>query len=328
MKRVLTAVLLTVLVFALLPFARADFGDYSGDSDYGDWGGSDSYSSYDSYGNDDSSSSWSWSSSDDDDYSYRSSYESSDDDSELAADDVPYLLLGILMFIVFPILLFKKIIPFLLDKLFGGSGKGGKRSAVQGGEEAAVTHPISRYSALDPNFNRQAMEAHLSNLYIQMQQCWEKKDISSLRPYLSGMFYEQADRQLESLRKLHNTNYILNPTVLSVKLKGFRQENGMDVMVAELRCRLIDYTLSDSTGRLIKGSKTAEKFMRYDWELVRPIGMQTSAPGELTTVTCPHCGAPVNINQSAQCEYCGSVLTVAEHDFVLNKIITVAQKTK
>ena len=30
---------------------------------------------------------------------------------------------------------------------------------------------------------------------------------------------------------------------------------------------------------------------------------------------CPHCGAPLEINASAKCPYCGSVITLEEHGF-------------
>ena len=42
---------------------------------------------------------------------------------------------------------------------------------------------------------------------------------------------------------------------------------------------------------------------------------------------CPNCGAPVNINQTAKCEYCDSVITVENHDFVLSSIRGLAQRT-
>ena len=283
------------LCLSFLPRSRADFGDFSGDYDYGDWGDDD----------------WDWD--DDDGWDW-------DGDWDFSLDEPGNVFSVILVIVV----VFG--IPIAVAVIRSRGGGNAPRPA--GGEMRMPTQPIEAYAALDPAFDAPAVEAWISNLYIQMQQCWEKKDITSLRPYLSNVFYEQSERQLDAHRRAGNTNYIVNPTVLGVKLLGYRQENGMDVLVAEVRARIIDYTLNDATGELIRGSRTAEKFMRYGWELVRPTGQTSRRPGELETVTCPHCGAPVNINQSAQCEYCGSVLTVSDHDFVLNSIVGIAQMSQ
>ncbi len=296
--RILAALCAALLLVAVIPLtrARADFGDYSGDSDYGDsdYGGSDTYW-------DDSDSS----------RSYSSDGESSP--GEMAA--------GIIIFVIL-------VIFFFIGKK-KGTAAGGTRSGPQAaGVARSALQPIASYSSLDPAFSPSATEAKIANLYIQMQNCWQARDISPLRPYLSNMFFEQADRQLGAHRSAKRTNYVKNPTVLGVTLLGWRQEGGLDLLYAEVRARIIDYTLDDATGRLLSGSMTAEKFMTYEWELVRPSGQTTRAPGEMTTISCPHCGAPVNINQSAKCEYCGSVLTVDRYDFVLNRISATRQETR
>ena len=288
----LLAILCAALLFiATVPLsrARADFGDYAGGSDYG---GSDyDYGGGDSY------------------YSSDRSYSSSSSDESSPVE----IAVGIGIFIVIIILV--------------NAGKKKDKGAARSTGSTSL-NPMSVYASLDPAFSPAAMEAKIANLYIQMQNCWQKKDISSLRPYLSNMFFEQADRQLEAHRAAQRTNYVKNPTVLGVSLLGFKQEGGMDILCAEVRSRIIDYTLDDRTDKLLGGSMTAEKFMTYEWELIRPSGQTTRAPGEITTITCPHCGAPVNINQSAKCEYCGSVLTIDQYDFVLNRITATRQETK
>lgn len=187
--------------------------------------------------------------------------------------------------------------------------------------------PMSEYTALDPAFDEAVFKEKLSNLYIQMQQQWTKKDISSLRPYFTDMMYAQIDRQLESFRKQKMTNYVDNIAVLGIDLMGWKQQGDQDQIVAIVRARIIDYTKSDVDGRLISGSETQEKFMTYEYTLTRTTGLQTEETPHMTTITCPHCGAPVDLNQSAKCPYCGSVLTVRTHDFVISQIQGISQRS-
>ena len=139
-----------ILIFALglfliiLPaFAGADFGGFSGDSDYG--------GSWDS-GSDWSSSSW------DSDYSSGSYY---DDDSGVSGIDI-----GISLAVMAAIV--------VLGLIFDVSEKR-KKKKQQNKPQGAQRTPDSRLQPLgdlavtDPSFDANAMQEKISNLYVQMQ---------------------------------------------------------------------------------------------------------------------------------------------------------------
>ena len=187
---------------------------------------------------------------------------------------------------------------------------------------------MAEYEQLDENFDKAELTSKLSNLYVQMQDCWQKKDISPIRPYCTDAFFTQMDNQIQRKKQQGQTNYIERIAVLSVELRGWCQEGGNDVLVARLNTRIVDYTLDDKTGKLISGSRDKEKFMVYEWDLVRTTGTKTEKDKPMQTVNCPNCGAPVEINASAQCPYCGSVITLEEHGFALNAIRAISQETR
>ena len=303
LRRLLALALCICIVLAAAIVAGADFGDFSGDSDYGssDWGSSDS--SWDS------SSDWSSSG---DDYYYDSS-----DVSEGGIGSFTIVLIAALVIIY---------IAFNVRK------KGGKNRKNGGVSWSAAANrklkPVSEYRQLDEAFDETALTSKLSNLYVQMQDCWQKKDISPIRPYCTDAFYTQMDNQLQRKKQQGQTNYIERIAVLGVSFRGWCQEGGNDVLVARLNTRIVDYTLDDATGKLISGSKDKEKFMVYEWDLVRPTGTKTEKGETMQTVNCPNCGAPVEINASAKCPYCGSVITLEEHGFALNAIRAISQETR
>ena len=283
-----------LVLLAVLP-AGADFGDYSGDSDYGsssDWSSSDS--------------DWDWSSSDSD---YSSSSESSG---------------GISTIVVGAIIVFIAIVSTSRTKKKKGASGGTSWSAAANRK----LKPMAEYEQLDENFDKAELTSKLSNLYVQMQDCWQKKDISPIRPYCTDAFFTQMDNQIQRKKQQGQTNYIERIAVLSVELRGWCQEGGNDVLVARLNTRIVDYTLDDKTGKLISGSRDKEKFMVYEWDLVRTTGTKTEKDKPMQTVNCPNCGAPVEINASAKCPYCGSVITLEEHDFALNAIRAISQQTR
>ena len=46
-----------------------------------------------------------------------------------------------------------------------------------------------------------------------------------------------------------------------------------------------------------------------------------------TGTTCPNCGAPLDLNHTAKCEYCGAIITAAEYDWVISAIKGISQRT-
>lgn len=67
--------------------------------------------------------------------------------------------------------------------------------------------------------------------------------------------------------------------------------------------------------------------MTYEYDLIRPSGKTSGAEGDTHITNCPNCGAPLNINRTAKCPYCDSILTVDHESFVINHIKGISQKT-
>ncbi len=293
---VLAGLFLAAAVLLARPVStKADFGDFSGSSDYG--GGWDSGSDWGS------SSDWGGSSYYYDDY---------DGDGGSGGGWVFWVAMAIIIMVVM----------LNMKKHKGRSVAPGAKGADQ-----SMLRPIGDYHQLDPGFNEAELREKLSNLYVQMQQRWHEKDISTLKPYMTDAFYAQMDRQLDEKRKNHQTPCTERVAVLDLNFRGFYQSAGMDHIVARVNARIVAYILDDNTGKVISGSKTAEKFMEYEWDLVRKTGVITRKDGEKRSILCPHCGAPLNINATAKCEFCGSVVTVDPDEWAIDSIKGISQRT-
>lgn len=304
-KKLLAVVLSVLLVCgALFVPAHADAGDYGGDSDFGDF----DFGDFDSGDFD-----YDWGD-DDDDYGGGIIIGDSDSGSGFSG-----LGGGLVLFAI--------IVLFLLLK----SRKKGTGSApVMPGAQAtdrSTLRGITEYHALDPQFSETAFSEKLSNMYVQFQNAWQAKDLTPVRPYMTDALFNKWDRQLDAYRRNRQTNRVDRPSVLGVELIGWRQEADTDVIVARLRTRIVDYVVDDATGNVVRGSNTAEKFMEYEWDIVRTSGRTTAQSTGTTSQSCPHCGAPINVNHAAVCEYCGSVLTTDSFDWAVREIRALSQRT-
>lgn len=294
---------LTITLPAINTAKALDFGDFSGGSDYGS---SDSGSSWSS------SSDWGSSSGGSTYYSSGSSYGYGGGGGGFG----------------FAIIIIIVVVVIIIIKSKSSSAQQSQPVAAGATRTAdSALRPMSEYTALDANFSEGDFREKLSNHYVQMQQAWQSKDISSVRPFFTDAYYAQMERQVQRYQSQGLTNYIDRIAVLGVTVRGFYQAGDMDHIIAEMRTRIVDYTLNDSTGELASGNKTAEKFMTYEWELVRKTGTITGVSDGMTVKNCPNCGAPVSINATAKCPYCNSVIIVEAGDWAISSIKGISQRT-
>lgn len=298
MKKTKLPALLCVIVLAVHAFtvsALADAGFFSGDSDYG--GGSD----------------WSSSSGWDSDYGGGSFIITVDGgEYNLGTPITVIFFLAVVVFVVFR----------SRRKTPGAGAAGGQATAD------AKLRPVSEYTGRDPAFTETALQERISNIYVQMQNAWTAKDFKLMRPYFTDTMYAQFDRQLDALRKSGQTNFVDRIAVLGVALRGWFQQEGNDCMVARVRTRIVDYTVDDKTGNVVSGSNSREKFMEYEYTLLRTTGVVTEVQEKDTqTFNCPNCGAPLDVNYSAKCPYCDSIITAKDHGWVISNIKGISQRT-
>ena len=108
---------------------------------------------------------------------------------------------------------------------------------------------------------------------------------------------------------------------------GYRQANGLDYITARVKTRIVTYILDDITGNLVSGDKDREKFMEYEWDLVRKSGTKTEAGKDLQAVSCPRCGAPLTIGAAGRCAYCGGVVSSLNTNWAVSAIRGISQHT-
>ena len=303
---ILAAIIAVAALLAVSTAAFADFGGFSGGSDYGGW--SDSGSSWGSdWSDSDYGGFWIFGGGD--------SYDSDARTMNCTTGDMIFVLVVI------------AVILIVLWYARKHAPQTPVQTSVKPTDDSELM-PVLDYAAnFDEGFSVSDMQTKLANLYVQLQNCWCEKDITPLRPYLTDELYNQSERQLDEILRNNQTPHIENIAVLGTNLRGFMQRDGMDHLIVEMSTRISTYTTNDDTGQIVKGDPKQEKFMTYEWDLCRTSGLKTGDAAPMQTVNCPNCGAPVTINKSAKCPYCESVITLDEHNWVLYSIKGLSQRT-
>ena len=297
-----------ILVAALLAFHAVsvfggDFIDHGGD-----WGGGGGDYSGGSDYNDYSSGSW----------------DSSGGGDGISGPSAIVIIILVIVFVVFSAIRKNK---------FGNASPTNTYSTtpLQMSDTSSVNiQSINNLKQTDPTFSEAAMLSKVENLFTTMQLAWCNQDYEPVRPFLSNALYEQQAKQIADKITRDEKNVSSNIAVLQSKLESFSTDGHTEFLNIWLRVKLKDYIVKKSNpSQIITGSPDRTYYLDFRWQMTRSAGGKTVAETDaVKTGECPSCGANININQSGKCEYCGTVISTTEYDWVLSKIDGLQQRSR
>lgn len=285
--------ILSLVILFTNTYVFADVGSFESYDSGSDWGGSD-YSS-----------SWDWD--DDDDYSYSGG-------SIGGSGSIIGLFITIIIISIIAASVKGKghnynthVVPMRNRDLY--NSRNNQRIV-----EAQI-------KTTDPLFNAEVFISWSKDLFIKLQQAWTARDWETIRPFESVELFEQHKSQLQGYIDNNTINVMDRICVNYAMLHSFRVVGDKELLDVVLNSRMKDYIIDATTKEVIQGDKVTERTKTYKLTFVRKAGVKTKESNStINTTNCPNCGAPTQITSSGKCDYCGSVITTGEHDWVLNNL--------
>lgn len=171
----------------------------------------------------------------------------------------------------------------------------------------------------DANFDEQSFKDKANTAFFKVQYAWQKKDMEVARAFVSDSIMERYTVQLQGLKDKHWTNHMDNVAVGSMEIAKVNQDEKFDKITVRISASAADYTTDDATGKVVKGSQTSSHFTEY-WTFIRSKSAHTDKEKSLKNEKCPSCGAALQVSATGKCNYCSSVVTSGEYDWVLSEI--------
>lgn len=290
-SKILALILTFILALSFTTLTIADVGNFeSYDSDFGgsDWGGSD------------------WNDSD---------WGSSDYDSSDSGGGLGFLTIIVIIVIISIICNNNKNNP---------SGPNNQNTTYQNDSNTSSSSPqkvLSDIRAVDEFFNEDKFLAWAKSTFIKLQECWTKRNWEEIRTFETEELFEQHSTQLRRYIEKKQINVMDRIAVNYATLYSFSQDNDKDTLKILLNSSMIDYIKDEETGKILKGDATTRRKNTYLMTFIRKKGVKTQeSNGEIKTSNCPNCGAPTKVTSSGKCEYCGSIITKGNHDWVLSNL--------
>lgn len=172
----------------------------------------------------------------------------------------------------------------------------------------------------DPAFDAPILLDRVRRAFVKIQYAWSKQDLSDVRPFISDAVYERFSLQFDEQRLLGYRNEMRDVVVRRAHIAHAASGNVFDEISIRIEASAADRNVDLHTGQPIRGSDASGDFIEV-WSFLRRRGAKThpEKPG-LMEGNCPNCGGPIEMNQAANCGYCGALLRSGQYDWVLAEI--------
>jgi hypothetical protein len=280
-------------LFSFMFIANETFARFGGSSG---GGGDNDYGSYDAGG----------------DYSSGSDWSSGSSGGNYGGGSLPWPLAIILLIVFIVVGIYKiKMKEEEEDNSFYVSLPKVKAGFISVDEKFKILSQLK-------NFDQNAFLEKVKTCFNKVQYAWGKKDIASIRRFISDGMYQRINTQFLVMDSLGQTNYIEFVNLLNANIAYVEQKNPFDVIYVEFKAFISEQYTHPKFKQLNQVYK--ENFTEY-WVFIRKIN--SSGKDLYNSTACPSCGNPLDekMGEVSKCNACGVYTNAGEFDWILSEVI-------
>ncbi len=180
----------------------------------------------------------------------------------------------------------------------------------------------------DPLFSAEKFLSWAQEVFITLQEAWTERDWSKIRPFEKEELFKMHEKQLQEYIRMKRINIVERISINEDHLYKYERNAEYEYLQVYLGVAMNDYIIDEETREVVKGNPNIRYKAKYLLTFMRKVGVLTDpASSNMNTTRCPHCGAPVQVTSAGKCEYCDSIITTGEHDWVLSDLDCIKQGT-
>ena len=180
----------------------------------------------------------------------------------------------------------------------------------------------------DQNFDSQSFISWSKELFVKMQLAWSERDWEKIRPFESDKLFSQHEMQLKEYINNETINIMKDINVNEAYLYKYNREKEYEYLTVFMAVSMLDYIIDEYTGKVLKGNPNKDCYMSYLLTFMRKSGAVTDTY-QITnsTISCPKCGAPVQLDKQEKCEHCNFIVKASEIVWLLTDLESINSNT-
>ena len=169
----------------------------------------------------------------------------------------------------------------------------------------------------NPSFSWGNFQERVRLIFNELQTAWSTLKWEQARPHETDNLFQMHQYWIDAYKRQHLRNVLDEFRVTALQPVKITEDAFYTSITVRIGATGFDYTV-DESDKVVSGSKRNLRSWSEYWTFIRS---KNAKPGPAKTdLNCPNCGAPLKVNQSGVCEFCGGKITSGEFDWVLSKI--------
>lgn len=169
----------------------------------------------------------------------------------------------------------------------------------------------------NPSFSWADFQARARLIFNELQDAWSTLNWERARPHETDNIFQMHRYWIDAYQRQGLRNALDQHKITAMQPVKIKMDAFYNAITLRIFAEGYDYTV-DKGGRIVAGSNQNLRRWSEYWTFIRSTKAKpTPARADLN---CPNCGAPLKINATGVCEFCGGKVTSGEFDWVLSKI--------
>lgn len=169
----------------------------------------------------------------------------------------------------------------------------------------------------DPTFKWADFQARARMIFNELQEAWSSLNWERARPHETDNIFQMHQYWIDAYRRQKLRNVLDQYKITGMQPVKIKQDSFYQSITLRIFAEGYDFTINES-GQIVAGSRTnLRKWSEY-WTFIR--NSKAKPVAARADLNCPNCGAPLKVNATGICEFCGGKITSDEFDWVLSKI--------
>ncbi len=168
-----------------------------------------------------------------------------------------------------------------------------------------------------PEFKWTEFGERVKTTYFALQNAWTERKWDLVRPYESENIFQTHLYWINEYEKQNRVNVLKDIVIHKTVPVKIEEDLYYESITTRVYGSMIDYTIEASTNKMVCGDTQSKREFTEYWTFIRT---HQSPEKKKHDQGCPACGAPLKINQAGRCEYCSTLITTGDYEWVLSQI--------
>ncbi len=176
---------------------------------------------------------------------------------------------------------------------------------------------IDELTSKDKKFNESMFLTKVNNVFIKYFSSIMFEEMDEVKHFISDDIYNEGLAKIKKLQDQGLRQMYDELNVKDSKIGFITEDQGFYIIKVFVTGRYMDYLINRDSGDTVSGidDRRIEEHYTLEFKKKKDYLEQGSAR------KCPGCGAPMDINNSGKCEYCGATYNLEDYDYILTSII-------